>query len=124
MEKLKHFSFLLLLLLLVQPCIYSDVTLTDEEYSQVMTALDESEKQITQLEQQVIELQLELTGVKQNLEISLEAQNLRKTLFDPLEESWNKQLKSEYWRGFKDGFFFGFLSGETGGIFIGIKVRI
>ena len=115
--------FLVLLLFLFSPLLFSEVVLTDLEYDQLMEILTQSEMELTQQETAINELKQELNGLKKEQKLSNGIINLLRMESDLLKESLRMRKNDQIIRDLKI-FGVGLLTGLSGGIPAGIKIGI
>ena len=128
-----RWSGLLLLALLLfsfSSLLYSEVTLTDEEYDTILTALEKSVQDLEQSETARIELKRDLgnsekiiTQLEEEQKISDDIINLLKLESDLLLTSLKMRKKDQIIRDLKI-FGLGFLSGNLTGGYAGFKIGI
>ena len=128
-----RWSGLLLLALLLfsfSVSLYSDVTLTDEEYSMILTELEKSEKALIDSEDQISELRQDLKSSEKIISllekeqiISANIIKLQSQELDLLLTSLKMRKTDQIIRDLKI-FGLGFLSGNLTGGYAGIKIGI
>ena len=131
MKKLKRFSkeygvllkrSFLLLVLFVLPalCTFSDVTLTDSEYDQIMTELQNSQEELESSHKQIQELKQDLEDLKTISSLLNQGLDLQLKFY----ETQKKDQLIKNITSFVIGFFTGFATGNYTGIQIGIKISL
>ena len=88
----KKSLLLLLLLSLSSVGLFSEVILTDEEYNEIMTLLDESEKELKMQVIQIERLQSILTTLKEQQKISNNIINQLSIEYERLKENSGEPL--------------------------------
>ena len=124
------FLFVVLLLFSFSVSLFSDVTLTDEEYNTTLTELEKSEKALIDSENQISELQNILKHSEKIIKmlekeqiISAEIIRLQKLESDLLLTSLKTRRNGQIIRDLKI-FGLGFLSGNLTGGYAGFKIGI
>lgn len=110
------FFLLLVFLLLPAAFSFSDVTLTDEEYNQVLMELEKSETALNEANKQIAELKLDL----KNSEAALQTVKLGLEM----QLAFLKEQKKDQWINNLEWFLIGLAGGSAGGFILGIKVQI
>ena len=110
---LKRLSSLLVLLLLLPGLLYSDISLTEEEYQTIMTALTNSEKELLLQEKTISSLEKELTGLKKLQEISVNITSQQELNYGQLKTYLKQQEKEQKVKRFR-AFVYGAAVGVTG----------
>ena len=111
----KNYLVISLLLFLLSQPLFSEVTLTDSEYQEIMTALTESETALTNQKESEKKLQAELNQLKNLQQISHRITEQQAKELELLRKSLNEQKKERTRERIFDhvrGFFGGYLTRE------------
>jgi hypothetical protein len=91
----KYFCGLLLLLFLSLPRCFSEAYLTDEQEAELLTLIEESQKELTELRKELPELRNECQALRTDLDASMnEAETLR-TSSEEQKKYYSKLIRNE-----------------------------
>ena len=91
----KYFCGLLLLLFLSLPRCFSEAYLTDEQEAELLTLIEESQKELTELRKELPELRNECQALRTDLDASMHEAEALRTSSEEQKKYYSKLIRNE-----------------------------